>query len=232
LIIPHFFNAVSKDFLTKEVNRLVGESKNLLKDPLQRLQKIAKGNPDLQPEKGTTYELGADTKINKYFSTGLTYYRNDFSDLINWAPDAMDVWQPQNIGRATINGIESVNNFSITDNFGIGLNYTFLSARDKKTNKYLIYQPKNKVDFSLKYKEFYGFDFELIGQWTGTRFHDAANTIKVKPYFLLNFNVTKKIKENYSVFISLDNLLNKEYQIVKEYPIPGLSVNGGMKVEF
>jgi outer membrane cobalamin receptor len=84
----------------------------------------------------------------------------------------------------------------------------------------------------LKYKKFHGFDFELAGNWTGQRFHDSANTVKVKPYFLLNFNVTKKIRENYTVFLSLDNLLNKEYQIVEYYPTPGLSVNGGVKVEF
>ena len=192
----------------------------------------AKGNPDVKPEKGINYELGFDTKMNKYFSTGLTYYRNDFSDLINWAPDINDVWQPQNVGRATINGVELTNRFYPFDNFEIGLNYTFLSARDKKTNKYLIYQPKNKIDFSLKYKEFHGFDFELVGNWIGQRFHDSANTIKVKPYCLLNFNVTKKIKENYTVFFSIDNLLNKEYQIVEYYPTPGLSVNGGVKVEF
>ncbi|MFA5271404.1 MAG: TonB-dependent receptor [Candidatus Omnitrophota bacterium] len=192
----------------------------------------AKGNPNLKPEKGINYELGLDTKVNKYFSTGLVYYRNDFSDLINWAPDVMDVWQPQNIGRATINGVELVNKFTLSDNFEIGLNYTYLSARNKETNKYLIYQPKNKMDFSLKYKEFYGFDFELVGQWTGARFHDTDNTIKVKPYFLLNFNVAKQIKENYKVFLSVDNILNKEYQVVKNYPTPALSVNGGVKLEF
>ncbi len=191
-----------------------------------------KGNPNLKPEKGINYELGFDNKINKYFTTGISYYRNDFSNLINWEPDVNNVWQPQNIGKATINGIESINKFNLSDNFEIGTNYTFLSARNRETNKYLIYQPENKADFSLKYKKFYGFDFELIGQWTGMRFNDATNDTKVKPYFLLNFNVTKRFNKNYSVFFSLDNLLNKEYQIVKDYPTPGLSVNGGMKLEF
>ncbi|MDP2923799.1 MAG: TonB-dependent receptor [Candidatus Omnitrophota bacterium] len=192
----------------------------------------AKGNPDLKPETGITYELGFDTKVNKYFSTGLTYYRNDFSDLINWVPDSMDVWQPQNIGRATTHGIESINKLYLSRNFEVGMNYTFLSARDRKTNKYLIYQPKNKADFSLKYKEFYGFDFALTGQWTGQRFHDAANDIKVKPFFLLGFNVSKKFKRNYEIFFSIDNLLNKKNQVVKDYPTPGLSAQGGVKVDF
>lgn len=192
----------------------------------------AKGNPNVKPEKGINYEIGFDTKINKYFSTGITYYRNDFSDLINWAPDINNVWQPQNVGRAVINGLQLVNKFYIIDNLEFGLNYTFLSARDKKTNKYLIYQPKNKMDFSLAYKEFYGFDFGVTGQWVGQCFNDAANTVKVKPYFLLNFNVSKQINKNCNAFLSLSNLLNKEYQIVKDYPIPGLSVNGGVKLEF
>jgi outer membrane cobalamin receptor len=84
----------------------------------------------------------------------------------------------------------------------------------------------------LEYKKFYGFDFKLTGQWTGKRFHDTANNIKVKPFFLMGFGVSKKFKNSYEVFLLLDNLLNKKYQIVKDYPTPALSVQVGMKMEF
>jgi outer membrane cobalamin receptor len=191
-----------------------------------------KGNPNLKPEKGTNYELGFDAVLNKYFSSGITYYRNDFTELINWMPDSLDVWQPQNIGRATINGVELVNKFYILKNLEAGLNYAFIDARDSKSHKYLIYQPRNKIDFSIKCKEFYGFDFELTSQWTGQRFHDALNDIKVKPFTIMNFNVSRKIKQNYTIFFSMDNLLNRKYQVVKDYPAPKLSYNGGLKIEF
>jgi outer membrane cobalamin receptor len=48
----------------------------------------------------------------------------------------------------------------------------------------------------------------------------------------MGFGVSKKFKNSYEVFLLLDNLLNKKYQIVKDYPTPALSVQGGMKMEF
>lgn len=192
----------------------------------------AKGNPNVKPEKGITAELGIETQVNKYLQTGITYYRNDYNGLINWAPDAAGVWQPSNIDSAVIDGIEWENKIFVINNLEIDLGYTFLNAKNDETHNYLIYQPKHKLDFSLKYKNINGILFELRGQLTDKRFHDSANTIKVERFLTLSLNASKKFSSGFTYFISIDNLLNKEYQIIRDYPMPGFSFTSGIKLEF
>lgn len=191
----------------------------------------AVGNPNLNPEKGVTGEVGLDAKINKYISSGISYYRSGYSQLINWV-DTAGVSKPVNIGSAVIDGIEFENRIYPINNLEFDINYTFLRAVDEKANKYLVYQPRHKVDCALKYKDIDGFIFELKGQFTNTRYADALNTIKVKRFFVFGLNVQKKIREGLTCFVDIENILNRKYQVIRDYPMPGFDITGGVKVNF
>ncbi|HTY45018.1 MAG TPA: TonB-dependent receptor [Patescibacteria group bacterium] len=191
----------------------------------------AKGNPLLKPEKGVTKEIGVQVAPHKRFGFGLTYYRSDYDNLINWAEEA-GVWQPMNVNSAVIDGIELENKIKIADRWSLDTGYTYLNAKDADTHKYLIYQPRHKADCSLKYRDPRGLACELKGQFTGTRFHDAANTIEVKRFYTVGFNVSKKCKSGITYFAAVDNLLAKKYNVIQDYPMPGFSFTGGLKAEF
>ena len=191
-----------------------------------------KGNPNLRPEKGTTGEIGVDAKLCKYLSSGVTYYRSIYKQLINWVPDDNGVWSPTNIGSALIDGVELANTVYLLDDLELGLNYTYLRAIDDKTDKYLIYQPRNKADLSLKYKRTDGYIFEFKGQFTDRRFHNASNSISVKRFFVFGLSLSKKFSHGLTCFGSIDNLFARKYQIIRDYPMPGFSATGGMKLEF
>lgn len=191
----------------------------------------AKGNPDLRPEKGITKEIGVESKINKYLASNITYYRNDYDDLINWT-EVAGVWQPTNINSAVIDGIEFENKIKVADKLSLNLGYTFLKAKDKNTGTYLIYQPKNKADFSLTYEGLNDFVCELKGQFTDRRFHDAENSVYVKRFFVLGLSTSKKFKSGLSYFMSIDNLLNEKYQVIRDYPLPDFSLTSGVKINF
>ncbi|MFA5156401.1 MAG: TonB-dependent receptor [Candidatus Omnitrophota bacterium] len=192
----------------------------------------SKGNPNLRPEKGTTGEVGIDVKPCEYFSSGVTYYRSVYKQLINWAADDNGVWSPTNIGSALIDGVEFSNTFYLLDNLELGLNYTYMRAIDDKTRKYLIYQPKNKADLLLRYKGFKGVVFEFKGQFTDKRFHNAANSISVKRFFVFGLGLSKKFSKGVTCFGSVDNLSARRYQVIRDYPMPGFSATGGLKLEF
>ena len=190
------------------------------------------GNPNLKPEKGITGEFGIEAKLNKYFATNITYFRSDYDDLINWEPDSGGIWRPQNVNSAMINGIEFENKIYLMSGLELGLYYTWLRAKNDKTHKYLVYQPKHKFDFSLKYENLNGFIFEIKGQFTDKRFYNADNSIKVKRFFILGLDVSKRINDNSTLYISIDNLLDRKYQVLRNYPMPGFSITGSLKLEF
>ena len=192
----------------------------------------AKGNPDLKPEKGIIGELGTEVRMNKYVTSGLTYYRSSYKQLIQWSDNGSGTWQPENVSSALINGLEFENKIYISDNLDLGISYTFLSAKDEKTHKYLVYQPEQKIDSSLKYNDHKGLTVELKGQFTGIRYGDASNDIKVKSFYVFGLSVTKKFKSGITCFGYIDNLLNRKYQVQDGYPMPGFSLTGGIKAEF
>jgi outer membrane receptor for ferrienterochelin and colicins len=192
-----------------------------------------KGNPNLSPEKGWTKEVGTEIEVSKYLTSAVTCYRSDYKQLINWTPDATGwMWTPTNVASAVIDGIEFENRIKFNDKLGLDLNYTYLRAKNKETDNYLVYQPKHKFDFSFKYKELNGFACELRGQFTDKRYYDAANSIKVKSFFVLGANVSKKFKSGITCFASIDNMLNRPYEVMRGYPMPGFAFNGGAKWEF
>ncbi|MDD5669507.1 MAG: TonB-dependent receptor, partial [Candidatus Omnitrophica bacterium] len=191
----------------------------------------AKGNSTLKPETGITKEIGFQKQINKYILSDITYYRSDYDDLINWS-EVSGVWQPINIGSAVIDGIELTNSFFLCRDLVLDIGYTYLRAIDSETHTYLVYQPKNKADFTLKYKNLSGWSADITGQYTGTRYHSADNSTSVKQFFVLGLDVKKQINSNLTVFGSIDNILNRKYQVIKYYPMPGFAVTGGVKLEF
>ncbi len=190
-----------------------------------------KGNPDVSPEKGITAEIGLEAEINKFLSMDVTYYRNNFDNLISWVDNGTRI-QPTNIKSAIIDGIEFKNKIFLSTNFEADLGYTYLRAIDDKTGKYLTYQPRNKADFSLKYKNINGFIFEFKGQFTDRRFSDVDNAISVKRFFVFGLSLSKKFNKHLTCFASIDNLFARKYQVVRNYPMPGFSATGGLKLEF
>lgn len=196
---------------------------------------FAKGNPNLTPETSTSGELGLTSDLNEHIQIDLTYFRSFCSDLIQWAPVSADpfaAWTPTNIGSAVIEGVEFKNRLSVSDDLEMTAGYTFQKAKDEKTNKFLVYQPKNKFSFSIEHRDVFGWEIGAKGQWTGLRFNNAGNSTKVKSFFILGFHASKKWKTGMTYFVNIDNALNRKYQSNLYYPEPGFDLTSGVKFEF
>ena len=190
------------------------------------------GNPLLKPEKGTTWEAGFTSDITPAITCDLSYYRSKYSDLINWAPDETGwIWTPTNINSAVIDGIEFNSQVRLWDRWAFNAGYAFLRAKDLDTKNYLVYQPKHRANFALSYQCHWGLLLELRGEFTSQRFHNAANTLKVEHFADFGLSARQKIKDGVSCFLSIDNLLDRHYQVIHDYPMPGFAVTGGVKVE-
>ncbi len=191
----------------------------------------SKGNPDLKPEKGITREIGLETRWGERVVSDVTYYRNTFKDLINWAP-VNTVWQPLNVDSARMDGWEWSATAALCRNMELKAGYTWLNAEDTNSHKRLIYQPKNKVDVSLRAKEWKGFAAEIHGQYTGTRFCDTANTQKIGSFWVWGAGASQRLRKDLSCFLSVDNLFDREYVVMQGYPMPGAVIRSGVTLSF
>jgi len=68
--------------------------------------------------------------------------------------------------------------------------------------------------------EYLPFDFEQNAY--------APNTFEFDFVYLLNYRLTAQIK-NISIFLSVENILNKKFYDIPNVPVPGLTFMSGMK---
>lgn len=54
----------------------------------------------------------------------------------------------------------------------------------------------------------------------------------MKKIISVSSDIRIKINNNLTTFLSIDNIFNKRYQRVKDYPMPGFALTGGVKAEF
>jgi outer membrane cobalamin receptor len=190
------------------------------------------GNPNLNPETGISGELGFNTVLADTLDLSLVIFRNDVDDLISWAEGADGVWRPSNVDSAIINGAEVRAGFNIGKNLSVDIFYAYLEARDDKTKKFIPYQPEYKAGLNLVYHLPYDFIVELGARFVNRAYSNRSNTQFVKRYSLLDLNINKKINEVLSIFINFDNLTNRKYQKVRNYPMPGFRVDSGVRFKF
>lgn len=193
-----------------------------------------KGNPDLKPEKGTTYDLGFIVQFAGLGSWSIesTYFGSKLEDLILWASGPLGKWMPTNVAKANINGVESKIAWVSFDNIvGLQISYTYINAKDDgndplTSGKYLIYRPKNKLDLSINLN--YGIaSFNAYYNYVGKRFHDTYNTMELANYnfISLNIGITPNLFDKDINFkLEVNNLANKEVQATLGSPLPGREI--------
>jgi len=191
------------------------------------------GNINLEPEKTTGWEAGIEQNLwGDRLQFGITYFSNAFTNLIDF-----DYTQGYiNIKKALTRGIEFTLKAVPVDNLRLTADYNHIEAIDKDTEEELLRRPKNRLSLSLNYtfaqKAVLHLSFNYSGKrddiffsgWTSTR-------VTMNPYTLVNAAFSYSILKDLAVFIRLDNLLNKEYEIIKGYGTPGFSVYGGIKLD-
>lgn len=209
------------------------------------------GDPDLKPEKGLSVEAGLHYSMQQNNGlTGdvsLTAYRSDISNWISWQPDSvMSYWTPQNISKVLSEGVEL--NYAFFKTFttvkaGFEQTYALTSAKhtDKKyendaaLRKQLVYVPQHQLQSALK---LYFNDMSVLfyHRYTGKRYTSSDNTSYMPGFSVLDFAFSKKIKVNNkwrgSIMARVNNLTDKDYQLVAWYPMPGRNFQVTLQLKF
>src|SRR5262249_8555660 len=83
-------------------------------------------NPDLKPGNSRSWGTGVDQRLwNDRLRGGATYFNQSFTDLIQFTFDPTTfLFQPQNVGKATIEGVEVYGSVDPFDWISLYVNYT------------------------------------------------------------------------------------------------------------
>lgn len=191
------------------------------------------GNPNLKPEESLGWDAGAEQPLaNGKLQVGVTYFQNEFDDLIVFAFPA-----PTNIGNARTLGIESYATWTPLTNLVCRGSYTWLDAKDLTTGQPLIRRPKSSGNVSLNYKFWQRFsanaNVDLVGPRPDLNFSTfPATRVTDAGYVNLDLALACDLNKHFAVFGRVENVLNDEYEEVFGFPALGRTWWAGVCARF
>ncbi|MDK2069419.1 TonB-dependent receptor [Aliarcobacter butzleri] len=180
------------------------------------------GNPDLQPEKTKGYDVGLE-----YKGFSITYFDTKVNNMIGYGNGYENIE-----GDSKLKGTEIAYKNSVTEDIFLNLNYTNLSAKNAD-KEYLARRAKDKVGFGVDYYGLKDFHFNINGEYIGTRYErDDEKGASTGNYTIWNAVVDYDINKTFSTYVKLDNMFNKDYQIVDGYATSQRAAFVGLKASF
>jgi iron complex outermembrane receptor protein len=181
------------------------------------------GDPNLQPERGTTWEVGVESRIAENTKATAAYYDTRLSNLIYLKQvDAANSLRI-NAGKAKIRGIELAIASKLAEGLELGANYAYIdsnilenAADPMSVGKRLTDSPRNIAGVELTARR---------GSWSGTLdaryvshiFWTAQNTDLVEgvpgsydAHTMVNAKLGYEFSKGVKGAVAINNLLNKK----------------------
>jgi len=208
------------------------------------------GNPDLDPEKSSTYEGGLDYAY-KSLNASLTYFYSDFEDKIvtDYTSDGSATWN--NLGDATIAGIEAEISYDMGELLDMSwevkpyLGLTLLTEyEDEETGEDLQYVSGTNLSAGLVVSNGAGTFVRFNVVYTGSQdVNDWESEEYPTPVVELDSSTVADLIASYRFYESeqygaftvrgeVRNLFDEEYAYVKGYPMPGINWYLGLRWDY
>lgn len=221
-------------------------SKNYRRPSLNDLYYVPGGNHNLKAEDGYSCDMGIDyivkTATEGDIKLSLSCYNTDIDNWVMWLPTAKGFFSPRNIKRVHAYGVEIKTNYNqdICNNLRliVETNYTFaksinkaekMSNGDQSVGKQLPYIPLHSGSARgiVMWR-----NWQLDYWWSGysQRYTMSSNahsyTGTLKAYGVENLSLRFAMKIPYKEIgfkMTINNLLDKQYQSILSRPMPGRS---------
>jgi len=189
------------------------------------------GNPELEPEKVWSYEIGGAWERSGLSAT-VAFFRRNGENLIDWVrPEVDSPWTALNISSVTSDGLEAAFTFRpanpgalhILRSFSAA--YTFLDS-DRNTenfeSKYLLDHLRHQVVVGVEHGLFLGARQTWIGRWE-ERLDDEG-------YVLLDTRLDLRTGR-FVWFLDVKNIFDADYTETGGVPMPGRWVAAGLRID-
>jgi len=197
------------------------------------------GNPNLRPERGLNAELGLQYQAGNW-DMQLAHFQILIQDWIQWRPGADGQWRPLNLLEGWSRGLEWRGQWHKKFGGGVQLRvqaqYAYTRASDLKASnealkgKQLIYVPEHQGSIQ-EILFFKNWECRLIQRMSGKRYSSADNLSSVAAFGLADLYAAWH-KKTFSANLSLQNLFNRQYEIVAFQPMPGIQLQAGLNWRF
>jgi iron complex outermembrane receptor protein len=184
-------------------------------------------NPDsLGPEEGTFYEIGYFNTFTDYLSVESAVFWNNGKNVIVTRPNpqAPPPVRYQNAAQYNHSGWEMTMRYSY-GSWLITPSFTHLNQHE-----FNLSVPGDKLVMSTTFHhKVFRLSTESIAAYN-IQSDSAGMPVELDDYFVTNITGSYSITDNVKVNLRVENIFDRDYQIVHGYPMAGITVRGGVAV--
>jgi iron complex outermembrane receptor protein len=189
-------------------------------------------NPDLQPERATTTEVGYQGTLGSRTALQTSAFYSRIADLIDQVYVSTSVSQQQNIGRASSKGVEIDIRSRVISHVELAASYSYLDRNNLSDPSVpLTETPVHKAQASVtatplsKIRVMGSVDFES-GRLAENQ---AGRVLDVPSFAVLSMKASWTVCRGLDVDLTVTNIGDRNYWITDGYPEAGRVVSAGLR---
>jgi len=201
-----------------------------------------RSNPALLPEESKGWDAGLETTIfNRVALIDVTYFDEDLTNKINGFTDFDgSTFTAINLpGVSTRKGIEVSSTYKVSSTLTLGLDYTFLDARDPNGAEEIRRPPNTaRADLTYLFGEGRG-KFNVSAVYNGDATDNAFTqpdfdqvTVTLHEYWLVNIAAAYKVEPGVEIYGRVNNLLDQKFEEVFGYNEAGIAAFAGVRLTY
>ena len=191
-------------------------------------------NPNLVPETSQNVEGGvywSGAVAGAAVEARAIGYRNRIRELIVFTCDAVGNCLPQNVDRATLEGVTLGVDVRIDNGATLKASLDVQSPTSDITGNLLPRRARRHGAIALLYPAGpLSLGAELVA--SSLRYEDPENSIKMGGYAILNLTAEWAIDPRFTLFVRGNNVFDKNYELAAGYSTGGATVFAGLRAQF
>jgi vitamin B12 transporter len=187
------------------------------------------GNAGLSPEESIGWDAGIDQSLwDGRLNLAATVFGNRFQNLIEFDLVTMRYF---NVSRARTSGVEFEAGLVLwPELLTLTGNYTYLDAKDERTNRTLQRRPPHVGRIGLGITPMPGLLIEPRVTLVSERFSGSNETQPLDAYARLDIYGEYRFDESWKVFGRIENVTNARYQEILNYGTTGRAAYAGLSL--
>ena len=195
------------------------------------------GNPSLEPEQSSNWELGIDQQfLGGHSSISFTLFNSELEREIDG--NFMDpvTFRYTSVNRAGLSkrqGMELTTLNQFNDAVSLNFSYTYTDAVESDGNdRYVdeVRRPRHTGSLNLSWQVKDTLHINTNAQHNGSQIDVVyPENVKLADYTLINLSANYKATQNLDIYIRFDNLFDESYEEVFSYQTLGFSANIGIR---
>ncbi|MGH8129393.1 MAG: TonB-dependent receptor domain-containing protein [Steroidobacteraceae bacterium] len=191
------------------------------------------GNPELNPEKSQSVELGYRQRIGEHQALSLTAFRNEIDELIQFVVTDFDTFEGENrnVERARIEGVEVSWSYDGAS-WAARASATLQDPRDAFSNARLLRRARENFTLaaSRRIRE-HEIALDLLHAGERRDFGFPAQT-RLPAYWLANLSAKLVMSRRWTLLARMENLFDEDYELASGFNTMERSLFVALRHEF